>query len=134
MGATLTYLLKKWIATLSYLEKCTFFAKSWLNKWPKSQLTLQPNYRRCQLGIFKGSHVATRAHFSFHKKEPWRGLKPAIFGEKYAFLCAGLEGLGRWNAPTKEIFLFGWRGSTLKHFKLWDSEMTSRPDVFSTHL
>ncbi len=95
------------------------------------QMTKKPtnpsaNSRRCQLGIFKGSHVATRAHFIFYKKEPWRGVKPAIFGEKYAFMCAGLEGLGRWTAPTEEIFLFGWRGSSLKHLKhlkLWDSEM-----------
>jgi hypothetical protein len=119
------FIKKNWIATLGFLEK-SMFAKSSLHKWPRSQLTLQPNYRRCQLDIFKGSHVATGAHFIFHIKEPWRGLEPAIFGEKYAFMCAGLKGLGRWTAPTEEIFLFGWCGSSLKHLKhlkLWDSEM-----------
>ncbi len=53
---------------MGYLEK-SMLTKSCLNKWPRSQLTLQPNYIRCQLGIFKGSHVATRAHFIFNKKE-----------------------------------------------------------------
>jgi hypothetical protein len=70
---------KKWIVILGYLEN-SMFTKSWLNKWPRNQLILQPNYIRCQLGIFKGNHVATHAHFI--KKNLAQISKP-YFKHKY---------------------------------------------------